>query len=196
MRVLVVFAHPLADSFTAALHRTVVEALRRVGHEVDDCDLYAEHFDPVLTAAERRVYNTASPDLSAVEPYVERLRRAEALVLCFPTWWYGLPAILKGWFDRVWAPGVAFELPAGGGAILPALHNIRKFAVVTTYGSPWWLVKLVLRDPVRMVLFRGLRRLCAKGTESVYLALYNIDAADRARCARFLTRVEQRFARF
>jgi putative NADPH-quinone reductase len=196
MRVLVVFAHPLGDSFAATLHGAVVEVLRRGGHEVDDCDLYAEGFDPVLTAAERRVYNTPTPELSAVMPYVDRLRRAEALVLCFPTWWYGLPAILKGWFDRVWAPGIAFELPAGGGAILPALHNIRKFAVVTTYGSPWWLVRIVLRDPVRAVLFGGLRRLCAQDVESVFLALYNIDAADRARCARFLARVERRFAEF
>jgi putative NADPH-quinone reductase len=174
----------------------VVETLRRGGHEVDDCDLYAEGFDPVLTAAERRVYNTPTPELTAVMSYVDRLRRAEALVLCFPTWWYGLPAILKGWFDRVWTPGVAFELPVGGGAILPALRNIRKFAVVTTYGSPWWLVKVVLRDPVRAVLFGGLRRLCARGADSVFLALYNIDAADRARCARFLARVERRFAGF
>src|SRR5882724_1485346 len=196
MRVLVVFAHPLADSFAATLHRTVVETLRRGGHEVDDCDLYAEGFDPVLTAAERRVYNTPTPELSAVMPYVNRLRRAEALVLCFPTWWYGLPAILKGWFDRVWAPGVAFELPAGGGAILPALRNIRKFAVVTTYGSPWWLIKLVLRDPVRAVLIGGLRRLCAPDCRWVFLALYNIDGASPARCARFLARVERTIFRF
>jgi len=196
MRVLVVFAHPLADSFAAALHRAVVETLRRNGHEVDDCDLYAEGFDPVLTAAERRVYNTPHPDLSGVTDHVRRLRAAEALVLCFPTWWYGMPAILKGWFDRVWAPGVAFELPAGGGAIRPALRNIGKFAVVTTYGSPWWLVKLVLRDPVRAVLLGGLRRLCARNVEKSFVALYNIDAAGPERCARFLAKVERAFSRF
>ena len=66
MRVLVLYAHPLPDSFAAALHRTVVAALQRGGHQVDDCDLYAEGFDPVLTAAERAVYNAKYPDLSAV----------------------------------------------------------------------------------------------------------------------------------
>ena len=137
MRVLVVYAHPLSDSFAAALRDTVVQRLHAAGHEVDHCDLYAESFDPVLTPAERRAYNTSHPDLSAVDTHVARLRAAEALVLCFPTWWYGMPAILKGWFDRVWASGVAFTLPEGGGAIRPALHNIKKFAVVTTYGSPW-----------------------------------------------------------
>src|SRR6201999_3003352 len=122
---------------------------------VDDCDLYAEGFDPILTAAERRDYNTDHPDLSAVADHVARLQSAEAVVVCFPTWWYGMPAILKGYFDRVWATGVAFTLPEKGGAIRPALTNIKKFWVVTTLGSPWWLAMLVLRDPVRAVLIIG-----------------------------------------
>jgi NAD(P)H dehydrogenase (quinone) len=87
MRVLVVYAHPLSDSFAAALRDAVVQRLRAAGHEVDHCDLYAESFDPVLTPAERRAYNTPHPDLSAVDAHVARLRAAEALVLCFPTWW-------------------------------------------------------------------------------------------------------------
>ena len=196
MRVLVIYAHPLADSFAAALHRAVVAALRRGGHEVDDCDLYAEGFMPVLSAAERRDYNTPTPDLAGVADHVARLRTAEALVLCFPTWWYGMPAILKGYFDRVWAQGVAFRLPEGGGAIRPALTNIKKLWVVTTYGAPWWLIRLVLRDPVRAVILGGLARLCGRGTQTGFFALYNIDAASPAQCARFLTRVERAFASF
>jgi NAD(P)H dehydrogenase (quinone) len=196
VRVLVIFAHPLGQSFAAALHQAVLAALRRGGHEVDDCDLYAIGFDPVLNAAERVSYNTLSPDLSGVAQHVARLQAADALVLCFPTWWYGMPAILKGYFDRVWAPGVAFHLAEGGGAILPALANIKKFWVVTTYGGPWWLIRLMLRDPVRAVIHGGLSRLCSRGVEIRFLALYNIDAASRAKCAGFLARVERAFARF
>jgi NAD(P)H dehydrogenase (quinone) len=195
MRVLVVYAHPLADSFAAAVHRAIVAALRGGGHEVDDCDLYAEGFDPVMTAAERRAYNSPSPDLSGVADHVARLRAAEALVLCFPTWWYGMPAILKGYFDRVWAKDVAFTLPEDGGLIRPALTNIKRIWVVTTYGSPWWLIKLVLREPVKAVLFGGLGRLCGRG-ERRWLAFYRIDAATHARCAAFLAKVERAFARF
>ncbi len=196
MRVLVLYAHPLADSFAAALHQAVVASLRRGGHEVDDCDLYAEGFDPVLNAAERRAYNTPSPELGGVADHVARLRAADALVLCYPTWWYGMPAILKGYFDRVWAQGVAFHLPEGGGAIRPGLTNIKKLWVVTSYGAPWWFIKLVLRDPVRAVLLGGLARLCGRGTRTRFLALYNIDAATRARCTAFLARVERSFSRF
>ena len=180
MRVLVIFAHPLADSFAASLHRAVVAQLQQGGHEVDDCDLYAEGFDPVLSAAERRAYNTPSPDLSGVAEHVDRLKAAEALVLCFPTWWYGMPAILKGYFDRVWANNVAFTLPEGGGTIRPALTNIRKIAVVTTYGAPWWFIRLVLPDPSRAVIMNGLGRLCGHGVRR-WLALYNIEGTNEAR---------------
>ena len=196
MRVLVVYAHPLPDSFAAALREAVVGALRRGGHAVDDCDLYAEGFDPVLSAAERRSYNSANPELSGITDHIARLRAADALVLCFPTWWYGMPAILKGYFDRVWAKDVAFTLPEGGGAIRPALSNIKQLWVVTTYGSPWWLMRLVLRDPVRAVILGGLGRLCAPRLATRFLALYNIDGASRERCAKFLTKVEAAFARF
>jgi putative NADPH-quinone reductase len=195
MRILVLFAHPLADSFAAALHRTIVETLRRGGHEVDDCDLYAEGFDPVLSAAERRAYNSDNPDLSGVANHVARLQAADALVLSYPTWWYGMPAILKGYFDRVWAKDVAFTLPEGGGLIRPALTNIKKIWVVTTYGAPWWVIRLVLRDPVRAVIFGGLGRLCARG-ERRWFALYNIEGITRDRCAAYLARVEKAFGRF
>src|SRR5215471_4963046 len=190
MRVLVIYAHPLADSFAGALHRAVVTALERGGHEVDDCDLYAMGFDPVMKPVERRAHNTANPDLSLVEHHVERLRAADALVLCFPVWWYGMPAILKGYFDRVWQPGVAFILPAGGGAIRPGLPQIRRLAVVTTYGAPWWLIRLCLRDPVRRVILGGLGRLCSRRLATSWLALYDIEGSSPPRRARFLAKVE------
>ena len=150
----------------------------------------ATQYTVALSRQERIVYHDVSANRGSVPDHIERLRTCDGLVLVFPTWWYGMPAILKGWFDRVWVTGVAFTLPPGRGAIRPALHNIRKFGVVTTYGSPWWLVKLVLRDPVRAVLIGGLRRLCARDCRSMFLALYNIDVASRARCEAFRRRVE------
>ncbi|HTZ36723.1 MAG TPA: NAD(P)H-dependent oxidoreductase [Stellaceae bacterium] len=195
MRVLVLFAHPLADSFGAALHRAVVAALAKAGHEVDDCDLYALGFDPVMTAAERRAHNTPDPELAAVEEHVARLRAAEGLVLCFPVWWYGMPAILKGYFDRVWVNGVAFHLGAGG-RIRPALHRLRKLGIVCTYGAPWWLIKLALRDPVRGVIHTGIRGLCTRHVKTSFFALYAIEQKKAADTARFLARVERGFARF
>ena len=115
MRVLVLFAHPVETSFQAALHGATVAALKQAGHAVDDCDLYAEGFDPVLSREERMNYH--DPDQSAgnrSQSYVERVLAAEALVLNFPVWNFGYPAILKGFFDRVFLPGVSFELAPDG----------------------------------------------------------------------------------
>jgi len=195
MHILVLFAHPLTDSFAAALHRAVVEALTQAGHEVDDCDLYATSFDPVMKPAERRAHNTPNPDLSAVEHHVERLRAADAVVLCFPVWWYGMPAILKGYFDRVWVNGVAFHLHAGG-KIEPGLHRLKKLGVVATYGAPWWLIKLVLRDPVRAVIHTGIRGLCTRHVKTRFFALYSIEAKRSAETERFLAKVRRGFERF
>ena len=98
MRYLVVYAHPVDDSFVAALHRCVVKTLREAGHTVDDCDLNAEGFQPVLSEAERRAYHDVRANRASVAKEIERLTRCEGLVFVYPTWWYGMPAILKEQF--------------------------------------------------------------------------------------------------
>jgi putative NADPH-quinone reductase len=192
----VVYAHPLPDSYNAALHDRAVTALRGAGHEVDDLDLYADGFQPALTPAERAAYHTVGGNLAGIESYVARVRAAEALVICAPTWWYGMPAMLKGYFDRVWVPGMAFDLPPRGGAIRPGLTNIRKYAVVTTTGSPWWFMRLYMRDPGKRVLMRGVRRLFAPDVNMRYLCHYGIDTSTPSSRAAFLDRVGRAFAAF
>ncbi len=110
MRVLVLFAHPVETSFAAALHTKVVEVLRAKGHEVDDCDLNAEGFDPVMSRQDRIDYHNLAVNRRNVAPYVDRLLAAEALVFSFPVWNMGFPAILKGFVDKVFLPGVSFTL--------------------------------------------------------------------------------------
>jgi putative NADPH-quinone reductase len=77
---------------------------------VDDCDLYAEGSNPVMSREERLGYHDVPANRAAVAGYVERLQKADALVFCFPTWCFGLPAMLKGFFDRLFMPGVAFDI--------------------------------------------------------------------------------------
>lgn len=197
MRYLVVAAHPLADSFNAALRQAVIEGLTRAGHEIDLLDLYAERFDPVLSAAERTAYFAPAADhtrieRAALDGQIARLRRAEGIVLVYPTWWFGFPAILKGWLDRVWLPGVAFEL--GGPALRPGLRQVTRLAVVTSYGSPAWYIRLVMRDPARRIVRRGLATLCHPRCRTRFLALYGMDGADERRRRRFLAKVRRRLA--
>ena len=180
-----VFAHPCAESFSSALHGTVVQTLRGRGWDVDDCDLNAEGFSPVLTGAERRGYHAVGPNADAVRPYVERLQQAEALVLVFPVWNFGYPAILKGFFDRVFLPGVSFRLE--NGRVTPNLTHVRKLAAVTTYGASR-LRAVLMGDPPRLLFKRALWHVCRPDTTR-YLALYDMNRATAAQRDRFAARV-------
>ena len=188
MRVLVLFAHPVEDSFSAALHALVLEGLQAAGHEVDDLDLYKEDFDPRLSREERLTYHNLDVNRQAVAPYVDRLLAAEALVIVHPVWNFGYPAILKGFFDRVFLPGVSFGLR--NGKVVPILHNIRRLSVVTTYGGSR-LRALLVGDPPRKVGTRVLRAVIKPGARVDYLALYDMNRATEADRARFLGRVRK-----
>lgn len=191
MRILLVLAHPLSESFAASVARTAREALEASGHVVDLLDLYAENFDPRLSEAERRGYFDLPYDTSAVANIVARLKAADGLILVFPQWWFNFPAILKGFFDRIFAPGVAFSHDAAGGRIVPQLTNIRLLYALTTTGSPWWLVRLYMGDPVRRLLKRGIAAFCSKRLNFKMLSLHDMDRATDAKRRAHLDRVRK-----
>ena len=194
MLIQVVHSHPLTDSYNHALFRTIVETLQR-RHEVIATDLYREGFSPAMTEVERRSYYAGAYAEEAVARLVSDLRRVDGIIFCFPHWWFSMPAMLKGYFDRVWAPGTAFAHDLGGGRIKPLLTHIRLFGVVTSYGSPWWLTRLVMQDPGRKVLLRALKPMCGSGVRSFYLAHYDMDRSSAASRAAFIERVRVRTAR-
>ena len=193
MRVLLIHCHPRAESFSAALRDTARQALEAAGHQVECRDLYAEGFSPALNAAEHRDYLDPASNPPDVADHVASLQRAEALLLVYPTWWYGLPAMLKGWFDRIWAPGIAFKL--GDGAIEPLLTNITRIGVVTTYGSPLWLL-WVIGWPDKKLINRGFRRLCARGCRVEWLMLTRMDQRTAPERTAFLAKVKARLSRW
>lgn len=192
MRVLVLFAHPLETSFGAALHAKAVEALRARGHAVDDCDLHAEGFDPVLTRQDRLAYYDVKVNRRRVALYVERLLAAEGLVFSFPVWNMGFPAILKGFVDKVFLPGVSFDLRPDG-TYVPRLFNIKRLGVVCTYGGSR-LTTFLAGDPPRRFLKRSMTFNCAPDARVDYLAHYDMDHTKPERRAAFLGKVEAAFS--
>ena len=192
MRLLVVFCHPDPQSYGGALRQAAVDALRAAGHELREIDLYAEGFDPVFSAAEKATYLTdTAKNIAGVAAHVDALRWAEGWVAIYPTWFYGVPAMLKGWLERVWLPGVSFRIAsAKQRTIRGQLSNIRCFVGITTSGSPWWWLK-VIGDPGRSLLMKGLRPLYAKGCSMRWLQLYNMNHVTGDERAAFVARVKR-----
>jgi NAD(P)H dehydrogenase (quinone) len=191
LRVLVVYAHPLETSFIAALHQRVVETLRAGGHRVDDLDLYAERFDPVMSREQFAHYVDTSVNTREVEPYVERLRDAEALILVFPVWFDGLPAMLQGYFQRVFLPGVALRIDEAG-LFHPNLWNLKRMAAVCTYGEDRRAVE-AKNNPARRFVRDNIGLLIDPKGQFEYLAHYDMNFSTAARRTAFIKRVTRAF---
>ena len=190
MRILVIYAHPVESSFVAAVHETTVNTLRSRGHVVDDCDLYADGFDPVLSREDRLAYHDKAINQQRVAEYAERLKAAEGLVFVHPVWNFGFPAILKGFLDRVFLPGVSFEIEDG--SLTLTLRHIVKLAAVCTYGADRWRAVLA-GDPPRRVMKRVIRPHIALTGRCDYLACYDMNHTTAKRRELFLNRVERTF---
>lgn len=191
MKYLVVIAHPLADSLCHAFAQQAIDTLQTAGHEVIIQDLYTMQFKPELSAAERASYYAALYDSQAVKDETQALLAAEGLVLCFPTWWFNFPAILKGWFDRVWAPSIAYHHANDLSAIKPNLFKLQKVVVITTLGSPWWVDKFIMLSPVKRILKIALLGTCAPNAKLTMLSLYKSEKVEAARVQAFKQKITQ-----
>lgn len=195
MRSLIVLAHPLETGLSHRFAGLARRELEVAGHEVSLIDLYAEDFDPRLTATERVAYYAPPHDHSGIERHAQALREAEMLVLAFPTWWFGPPAILKGWIDRVFAPGVVFDHGVDFGPITPTLTGLKRVVAITTLGSPWWVDLFVMRRPVRRVLKTAILGGCAPNARFTYLPLHAAEKPAPQRIDAFEKRIRAALSR-
>lgn len=199
MKTLVIFAHPDMDSLVGSLYTMVLHELKMAGHDVRTHNLYNENFNPVMSAYERQNHSTAlAPKLELLpelRPYVEDLQWCNSLILVYPTWWSGQPAILKGWFDRLLVNEVAWELPAGSNRIRPRLTNIRKLVVVTTHGSNK-LINSLQGESGKRIAFRAVRLMFHWRTKCVWIGTYGLDVLSISRREKAISKAQRRFRRW
>ena len=191
MRVVVIVAHPDPGSFNHAIATTATASLIRAGHDVTVLDLYAEEFRTDMSLDERIAYHGERPIL---DPMAERhagiVKHAEALVFVYPTWWSTVPAILKGWLERVMVPGVGFVFDDKH-HVRRGLTHVRRIVGISTYGSRRIYVR-ALHDNGRRTLLRALRLNTAIFTRRSWLGLYQMDNRTMEQRTAFLKRVDRK----
>lgn len=194
MKSLIIYCHPVEGSFCSAMRDAAQRGLASAGHEVNIIDLAMDEFNPVMDTTEWQIYMDRSGEIPAgLERYAHLMSEAEILVFVYPTWWSGVPAQLKGWFDRVLVPGVAFAF-SNDGRVRPALAHVRKMFIVSTYGSPKLYVRLV-NDNGRRLISRALRIATMKRARVSHLGLYEMDKATDLDRREFLHKIEKTMAR-
>ncbi|MGA9279451.1 NAD(P)H-dependent oxidoreductase [Ilumatobacter sp.] len=191
MRAAVIVAHPRPDGFAHELASRAVAGLAAGGHEVELIDLYEIGFRAAMSTDERIAYHGDAPILDPiVAHHADLIRSVDALVFVYPTWWSGLPAILKGWLERVMVPGVGFRFDERTGKVRPGLTNVEHLIGISTYGSPRWYVRAV-NDNGRRTLMRALRLSCGWRTSRQWFGMYGIDGSTEVRRHEFAARVER-----
>jgi NAD(P)H dehydrogenase (quinone) len=195
LNILLVAAHGEFDDAT----RLVCDVVRRVPlakhHMVTELDLTAEGFQPVMSTAERRAYESGAPLMDdVIARHSALVLEADLLVFVYPTTLSTLPPSLKGWLDRVLVPGVAFSLAPDSNKVLRGLDRVRHIVGISTYDESWFEVKRG-NDNGRRTLLRVLRLCAGLRTRTSWVALYEAGGADNTRRQAFLARVERTVGR-
>jgi len=171
MKILVLLGHPQRGSFNHSLAEIVVATLEKSGHEVVFHDLYAEAFDPVMTAAEITIHGPVDPEIAR---HCEELAAAEGIVVIHPNWWGQPPALLKGWIDRVVLPGVAYRFLEGdnGEGIPEGLLKAKTAVVLNSSNTAPEREQAAFGDPLETLWVRCIFGFC--GVEDVRRRTFSV----------------------
>jgi NAD(P)H dehydrogenase (quinone) len=189
-RALVVHAHPNPESLSSQLRDAATRGLEASGYDVQHIELYGDGFQAAMTRDERIEY----PDLGApIDPlaikYATMLAEADTLVFVYPTWWFGMPAIMKGWFDRVFVPGVAFHLDVSSNKVKSDLGHVKRLVGITTTGADRAYVAAV-GNAGKWTVTRTLRLMCSPLCRTTWLSLDKVEGRTEQERAAFIQRVE------
>jgi uridine phosphorylase len=170
MNIVVIVSHPDTRSFNHAIAKMAVETLQRNGHAVIFHDLYAEGFDPLLPAAEIPAGAPLRPEIAQ---HCAEIAEADGIVIVHPNWWGQPPAILKGWVDRVFRPGVAYQFLEGdsGEGVPQGLLKAKAALVFNTSNTPEVRELRAFGDPLETLWKNCIFRLC--GVETFYRKMFS-----------------------
>ncbi|ODS73155.1 MAG: NADPH:quinone reductase [Cytophagaceae bacterium SCN 52-12] len=194
MRTVIVFNHPYEGSFCNAILSAVTAGLQKGNHEVDLMHLDNDGFNPVMSKADLKAFVAHQPADPQVIGYNERLKKADHLVFIFPIWWDIMPAMTKGFIDRVLFPGVVYDHHPRGFGLVPLLKNLESITIITTMNKPGIMYSLLIGNLIRKVMLKSVFKTMGYKNLS-WISFTSVKSVSQERRRKWLVNLENRFSK-
>lgn len=194
MKVVIVFNHPYERSFGNAILNSVTKGLRDANHEIDLMHLDNDGFNPVMSKADLKAFVDHKPVDPQVIDYNERLEKADHLIFIFPVWWDLMPAMTKGFIDRVLTPGVVYDHHPRGFGLVPLLKNLKGVTVITTMNKPRIMYSLLIGNLIKKAMIKSVFK--TMGYKNLKWISYNmVKSVSQDKRIKWLTDIEIKFSK-
>jgi len=195
MRVAIVFNHPYEGSYNNAILSSVTNGLNIANHEVDLMHLDNDGFNPVMSEADLKAFVEHKPIDPQVIDYNERLKKADHLIFIFPIWWDLMPAMTKGFIDKVLTPGVVYDHHPRGFGLMPLLKNLKGITIITTMNKPKIMYSLLIGNLIKRAMIKSVFK--TMGYKNLKWISYNmVKVVSQEKRIKWLTDIENRFVKF
>ncbi|HAS41590.1 MAG TPA: NADPH:quinone reductase [Microscillaceae bacterium] len=194
MKVVIVFNHPYEGSYCNAVLQSVTTGLKKAHHEVDLIHLDQDSFNPVMTAADLKGFRDKKPVDPKVLEYNDRIKNADHLIFIFPIWWELMPALTKGFIDKVIFPGIAYDYTnASNTRMKPLWQQLKGVTLITTMNTPNWAYWLVFGNAIKKAIILGtFWKLGFKNRKWISLNMVKMVTQDKR--IKWLAKLENRFS--
>ncbi|MED4561665.1 NAD(P)H-dependent oxidoreductase [Bacillus altitudinis] len=188
----IVYAHPWDGSYNHAILTSITEKLETKKEPFQVIDLYKDGFNPVFTAEELKHFHKGETPYSLVKDYQEKLKQSTELVFIFPVWWWDLPAILKGFIDKVMLSGFAFIEDQNTGTLQGLLTNIKKTTVISTSTTDKEYIEFEAGNAIQSVFIdRTLADLGIKNESTKWIHFSRVNLTTDEKRKQFLKEISQ-----
>lgn len=195
MRTAIVFNHPNEGSYCNAILNAVTTGLQKANHEIDLMHLDNDGFNPAMSKADLKAFVKHKPIDAQVTDYNNRLKKADHLIFIFPIWWDLMPAMTKGFIDRVLSPGVVYDHHPRGFGLVPLLKKLKSVTIITTMNKPKIMYSLLIGNLIRKAMLRSVFK--TMGYKNLHwISFTSVKSVSQEKRAKWLTKLENRFSKF
>jgi len=194
MKVVIVFNHPYGEGYCNAILDAVTEGLQKANHDVDLMHLDNDGFNPVMSKIDLKAFVEHKPVDPQVIDYNKRLEKADHLIFIFPIWWDLMPAMTKGFVDRVLTPGVVYDHHSRGFGLIPLLKNLRSVTIITTMNKPKIMYSLFTGSLIRKAMIKSVFK--TMGYKNLkWISFNRVKLVSQKKRIKWLAEIEKRFTK-